>query len=461
MASTSLVQITKSRVVEKDQSMRSSGITLTPGMDICQTDLPLDWYQEEFKPYVDEYLALKDRKPETVLPWMDSYIVPALQHFGDKIMLLAHYYMGGEIVKLVERYGGKIADSYELAKQAVNNPTKKIFVESAVHFMAETIALLKHHDQNVWITNPKSGCTMEALAKEDMVLPLFDELIERYGEKLMVICYMNTSGRLKALAGMTGGAVCTSSNAGIIMQWARTQGKKILFVPDEHLGRNSGKKVGIAQDRMFLWPGGWEGAQASIAKLSAADMKRLDESELVLWGSFCGVHMVFNVPQVEWWRSQGYRVLVHPECRMEVVDAADGAGSTAYLWKAVLDGKPGDKLAIGTEGHFVRNARDVGKARGVEIVNLADVPAGVKGAPASLGCGCATMSRNDPPHLVAILDLLKKGKAPELNRVLPGDVVDENTGFRERLDANSQAQIARDARKSLQKMIELTEAAAK
>lgn len=456
----SLVAITKkNRTVDVDRSMQTSGITLTPGMNICQTDLPLDWYQQELKPYADEYLALPDRTPETVLPWMDSYILPALAHFGDEIMLLAHYYMGGEIVKLVERYGGKVADSYELAKQAQNNPQKKIFVESAVHFMAETIALLKHPDQSVWITNPKSGCTMEALAKEDMVLPLFDELVERYGEKLMVVCYMNTSGRLKALAGKTGGAVCTSSNAAVIMKWAREQGKKILFVPDEHLGRNSGKKVGITADKMFLWGGGWQGAQMSIAALSESERARLDQSELVLWGSYCGVHMVFKVPQIEYWRSQGYKVVVHPECTQEVVDAADGAGSTAYLWKALTDAKPGDKLAIGTEGHFVRNARDVARSKGVEVVNLADVPAHVKGTAASLGCGCATMSRNDPPHLVGILDLLKKGRPPELNRVEAGDVVDENTGFRERLDATSQAEIASDARKALQRMIELTEAA--
>lgn len=461
----SLVSITKKsiadRTVEVDRSMRTSGIALQPGMDICQSDLPLDWYQEELKPYAEEYLALPDRKPETVLPWMDRYILPALEHFKaadghSELMLLAHYYMGGEIVKLVERYGGRIADSYELAKQAHNNPRTRIFVESAVHFMAETIALLKHPHQEVWITNPKSGCTMEALAKEDMVLPLFEELLERYGDDIMVVCYMNTSGRLKALAGRTDGAVCTSSNAGIIMKWAKDQGKKIFFVPDEHLGRNSGKKVGIALDRMYLWQGGWPGAQATVAGLSAADKKRLDESELILWGSYCGVHMVFKVPQIEYWRSQGYRVLVHPECTMEVVDAADGAGSTNYLWKAVLDAKPGDKLAIGTEGHFVRNARDVARQRGVEVVNLADVPAHVKGA-ASLGCGCATMSRNDPPHLVGILDLLKKGKAPELNRVMAGDVVDEATGFRERLDPASREALAADARKALEKMIELTE----
>lgn len=459
MTTTGLVSITKkNRALDIDRSMQTSGITLTPGMNICQSDLPLDWYQAELKPYADEYLALPDRKPETVLPWLDSYVVPALKHFGDEIMLLAHYYMGGEIVKLVERYGGKIADSYELAKQAQNNPQKRIFVESAVHFMAETIAILKHAHQDVYITNPKSGCTMEALAKEDMVLPLFDELVERYGEKLMVVCYMNTSGRLKALAGKTNGAVCTSSNAGVIMKWAKDQGKKILFVPDEHLGRNSGKKVGIASDKMFLWKGGWEGSQMSVARLSEPERKRLDDSELILWGSFCGVHMVFKVPQIEYWRSQGYKVVVHPECTQEVVDAADGAGSTAYLWKALTDAKAGDKLAIGTEGHFVRNARDVAKAKGVEVVNLADVPAHVKGA-ASLGCGCATMSRNDPPHLAGVLDLLHKGKVPELNRVMPGDVVDEATGFRERLDQRSQGEIANDARKALQRMIELTEAA--
>lgn len=454
----SLVQIARKTTVDK--SMKSSGIVLTPGMDICQTDLPLDWYQEEFKPYVEEYLALPDRKPETVLPWMDRYVVPALDHFGPKLKLLAHYYMGGEIVKLVERYGGRIADSYELAKQAVLHPECEVFVESAVHFMAETIAILKHPHQSVWITNPKSGCTMEAMAKEDMVLPLFEDLFERYGDGLLVVCYMNTSGRLKALAGKTGGAVCTSSNAYVIMKWARGQGKKILFVPDRHLGENSGKKVGIADDRMFLWPGGWAGAQQAVGKLPPNELKRLDESELVLWGSLCGVHMVFTTAQVKFWKERGYQVVVHPESTRDVVEAADGSGSTAYLWKAVMDAAPGTKIAVGTEGHFVRNVRDAAKHKGVEVVNLADVPAQA-GGPGSIGCGCATMSRNDPPHLVALLDLLRRGKAPELNRVEAGDVVDESTGWRERVDDASRAEIAADARKALEKMIELTEAAAR
>ncbi len=449
----SLVQIKSKRTIEIDESMRSSGIVLKPGMDICQTDLPLDWYQDSFKPYVEEYLALPDRKPETVLPWMDRYIVPALDHFGDKLMLLAHYYMGGEIVKLVERYGGRIADSYELALQAERRPEVELFVESAVHFMAETIAILKHPHQKVYITNPKSGCTMEALAKEDMVLPLFDELHARYGDDLMVICYMNTSGRLKALAGRTGGAVCTSSNAKTIMEWAVTQNKKIFFVPDQHLGRNSGKKVGITEAETFLFGGGWEGANLSLASLSTADKQRLDNSRRLVWGSCCCVHTVFQTSHVQHWKERGYKVLVHPECTVDVVDAADGAGSTKYLWNALQEAKPGDKLAIGTEGNFVRNAIDYAKDKGVTVVNMADVPG------TSLGCGCATMSRNDPPHLVAMLDLLRQGKAPALNQVEAGDVVDEVTGRRERLDDASRAQLAKEARASLETMIRLTEAA--
>ena len=165
-------------------TVRPSGIVLRPELPICQTDLPLDWYQEEFKSYAEEYIALPDRKPETVLPWLDKYALPALDHFGDALLLVAHYYMGGEIVKLVERYGGKVADSYLLALQAVRHPEKKVIVESAVHFMAEAIAILKApDDQTVYITNPKAGCTMEMLAKE-LHGPAggFDWLWERYGD---------------------------------------------------------------------------------------------------------------------------------------------------------------------------------------------------------------------------------------------------------------------------------------
>lgn len=425
-------------------------------MNICQTDLPLDWYQEEFKPYAEEYQRLPDRRPGTVLPWLDRYAKPALDHFGDSLLLVAHFYMGGEIVKLVERYGGAVSDSYQLALQAARNPHKKVIVESAVHFMAESIAILAHEDQSVWITNPKAGCTMEMLAKDYMVEPVAEQLIERYGDDLLVVAYMNTGGRIKALAGRTGGAVCTSSNAPKIVDWARKKGKKILFVPDQHLGRNTAAKLGMDLSKVVALPdpqvarGGFKVDDRTVE----GGMAALDRAEMILWGSFCGVHTVFSPAHVQYWRERGYTVLVHPESKLEVVQAADGSGSTNFLWEALMKAPTGSKLAIGTEGHFVRNAREQGRQRGVEVVHLADIPDPKYG---SMGCGCATMSRNDPPHLAGMLDLLRKGTPPAINRVYAGDVVDEETGALDRLKQAERAELIRNARLSLQRMIDITE----
>jgi quinolinate synthase len=436
-----------------NRSTFPSGIQIVPDMPLCQQDLPLDTYQDEFKPYAEEYLALPDRLPETVLPWMDRYIRPALNAFGPSLMLLAHYYMGGEIVKLVERYGGRIADSYELALQTREHPEVKTFVESAVHFMAEAIAILAADGQEVWITNPKSGCTMEMMAKEHMIEPVFDVLHSRYGDDLLMVAYMNTSGRVKALAGKTGGSVCTSSNAKAVLGWALGQDRKVFFVPDQHLGRVAAGWAGLGDDELFLWGGADEGARQTPAAMSPAERKRLDEARMILWGGYCGVHTVFTTGQVAYWRERGFEVHVHPECPQSVVAVADGAGSTKYLWNRVMSAPRGARLAIATEGHFVRNAREQAALRGVEVVNVADVPTGPD---ASFGCGCATMSRNDPPHLVAILDLLRRGEGPDLNRVLAGDLVNEFTGERTRLKEDERAELVRDARRSLERMIEVT-----
>jgi quinolinate synthase len=435
----------------------SSGIVLRPELPICQTDLPLDWYQAEFKSYAEEYLALPDRKPGTVLPWLDRYAIPAVRHFGDSLLLLAHFYMGGEIVKLVERYGGKIADSYALALQAARNPEKRVIVESAVHFMAESIAILARDDQSVWITNPKAGCTMEMLAKDWMVLPAAEQLIARYGDDLAVVAYMNTGGRIKALAGRTGGAVCTSSNAHKVVAAIRRAGKRILFVPDHHLGRNTAWKLGLDLARVvqLAEPREWAAGLRLDDRSAPGGLAALDRAEMILWGSSCGVHTVFRREHVEWWKRHGWTVYVHPESPLEVVQAADGAGSTDFLWKAIAAAPAGSKLAIGTEGHFVRNAREQARLRGVEVLHLTEIPA--PGYPTA-GCGCATMSRNDPPHLAGMLDLLRKGTPPDLNRVLAGDAVDEVSGRRDRLDAAERAELVLHARAALERMIAITEA---
>ncbi|HEM1533342.1 TPA: quinolinate synthase NadA [Legionella pneumophila] len=424
-------------------------------MAICQSDYPLDWYQEDFIPYAQEYQALPDRKLTTVLNWMKPYLTKAQNHFGNKLLLLAHYYMGGEIVRLIEQFGGKIGDSYQLALMAANNPEKSVIVESAVHFMAESISILANENQHVYITNPKSGCTMEMLAKDFMVEPAFLDLNERYGaENILPVCYMNTSGRVKAMTGAQGGAVCTSSNVKKIFQWAQKQNKKILFIPDQHMGENVAYWLGIKN--LAYWPGGTAGANYSLPEQDKKTLKQFDKAELILFASQCAVHTHYQPEMCDYWKSQGYTTIVHPECRNDVIKVADYSGSTAFIWDLVVDDKAGTKsYAIGTENHMVENLKQYCKNLGIRVVNLAEAPQ--KDTEKGVGCGCATMSRNDPPHLVALLDLLRQGKSMPYNEVKAGDVVNEFTGTRNRLPVNDQQWVINNAKKALEMMINITE----
>ncbi|MGE3919346.1 MAG: quinolinate synthase NadA [Gammaproteobacteria bacterium] len=422
-------------------------------MEICQSDYPTDWYQEEFLPYAEEYQQLPDRDLVTVLAWMKPYFEKAIDHFGDALLLLAHYYMGGDIVRMVKELGGEIGDSYQLALMAVNHPEKKVIIESAVHFMAESISILANKDQTVCITNPKSGCTMEMLAKDFMVAPAFKGLNERYGdENILPVCYMNTSGRIKAMTGAQGGAVCTSSNVKKIFAWALAQNKKILFIPDRHMGENVARWLNIPDKKIAYWPAGEEGARYGLKNLDQKSIAHFDQSQLILFASQCGVHTYYTPEMIAYWHKEGYNVVVHPECRKEVVAAADACGSTAFIYDYVGKDRAGTgKYAVGTENHMVKNLKE--EFRNLQIVNLGDVP----NITAKMGCGCATMSRNDPPHLVALLDLLRLGKIPEFNIVRPGDVVNEFTGTRQRLDEAGQAWIINNAKRALEKMISITE----
>lgn len=426
-------------------------------MRICQSDYPLDWYQPEFAPYAEEYLALPDRKLTTILAWMKPYVTRAQQHFGDKLLLLAHYYMGGEIVRLIEQFGGQIGDSYQLALKAAQQPEKSIIVESAVHFMAESISILANPGQHVYITNPKSGCTMEMLAKDFMVEPAFLDLNERYGaENILPVCYMNTSGRVKAMTGAQGGAVCTSSNVKKIFSWALAQNKKILFIPDQHMGENVAMWLGI--ENIAYWPGGTAGAQYSLMDQDNTTIEKFDKASLILFGSECAVHTHYTREMCEYWHDKGYTSIAHPECRNEVIRVAQHHGSTAFIWDHVIHDRSGTKkYAIGTENHMVENLKQACKPLGIEVVNLAEAPK--KDHEPGMGCGCATMSRNDPPHLVALLDLLRQDKAPQYNEVKAGDVVNEFTGTRKRLTSKGQQWVIDNARKALIQMIRITEQA--
>ena len=442
---------TSSKIYQPEKTL----MKITNDMSICQSDYPLDWYQSEFAPYAEEYMALPDRKLTTVLAWMTPYLKKAQDHFGEKLLLLAHYYMGGDIVRLVEQFGGIIGDSYQLALMAANNPQKSVIIESAVHFMAESISILANDHQQVFITNPKSGCTMEMLAKDFMVEPAFLDLNERYGaENILPVCYMNTSGRVKAMTGAQGGAVCTSSNVKKIFQWAQAQNKKILFIPDQHMGENVAYWLGIKS--IAYWPGGTAGAQYSLPAQNQETLRKFDQADLVLFASQCAVHTHYQPEMCEYWHSQGYATVVHPECRNTVIRVAQHAGSTAFIWDYVTKDKAGtQRYAIGTENHMVENLKQHCKSLGITVVNLAEAPK--KNDEKGIGCGCATMSRNDPPHLVALVDLLRQGKTLAYNEVKAGDVVNEFTGTRERLKESEQQWVIDNAKKALQMMINITE----
>ena len=429
---------------------------ITNDMRICQSDYPIDWYQEAFIPYAEEYQSLPDRKLTTVLDWMSPYIRKAQDHFGDQLLLLAHYYMGGDIVRLIEQFDGLIGDSYQLALMAAEHPEKSVIVESAVHFMAESISILAKPHQQVYITNPKSGCTMEMFAKDFMVEPAFLDLNERYGaENILPVCYMNTSGRVKAMTGAQGGAVCTSSNVLKIFKWALQQNKKILFIPDQHMGENVAWWLGIKE--LAYWPGGSKGAQYSLIEQDANTLKQFDDSKIILFASECAVHTHFKPEMCDDWKSKGYATVVHPECRNDVIRKACHHGSTAFIWNHVTKDLSGTgKYAIGTENHMVENLKQYCKNLNIEVVNLAEQPSD-NSANTQVGCGCATMSRNDPPHLVALLDLLRKGNDLSYNQVKAGDIVHEFSGARQRLSSKDQDWVITNARKALQMMIDITE----
>ncbi|MBA2648100.1 MAG: quinolinate synthase NadA [Legionella sp.] len=442
----------------KNSQIYTPDTTIMPvrnDMRICQSDYPLDWYQPDFIPYAEAYQALPDRKLTTVLAWMRPYIEKAQDHFGNQMLLLAHYYMGGDIVRLIEQFGGIIGDSYQLALTAANNPEQSIIIESAVHFMAESISILAHENQRVYITNPKSGCTMEMLAKDFMVEPAFIDLNERYGsENIIPICYMNTSGRIKAMTGAQGGAVCTSSNVKKIFQWAQKQNKKILFIPDKHMGENVAYWLGIKD--IAYWPGGTAGAQYSLANVDKKTLSTFDKAQLFLFSSQCAVHTHYTAQMCDYWHSLNYTTIAHPECRNEVIRIANQAGSTAFIWDFVVQDRAKTKrYAIATENHMVKNLKQFCKPLGIDVVNLAQAPQ--KNDEPGMGCGCATMSRNDPPHLVALVDLLRQGKSLPYNEVKPGDDVNEFSGIRNRLSTQDQQWVTDNAKKALNMMIDITE----
>lgn len=313
---------------------------------------------------------------------------------GERVVVMGHFYQRDEVIQ----YADFVGDSFQLAQAAKMRPAAEAIVFCGVHFMAETADMLSGARQSVILPNLAAGCSMADMADLDSVMACWEELEEMYGTasnaegKIPVIpvTYMNSSAALKGFCGEHGGIVCTSSNAAKVLEWAFERGERVLFFPDQHLGRNTAKKMGIGMEQMPTWN--------PNKALGGNTASGLQDAKVLLWHGFCSVHKRFTVGQIEQARREfpGVRVIVHPECPMEVVDAADESGSTDYIVKAIAAAPAGSTFAIGTEVNLV--TRLAGQHPEHRIFCLDPVI-----------CPCSTMYRIHPGYLAWVLESLEKG----------------------------------------------------
>jgi quinolinate synthase len=316
---------------------------------------------------------------------LEDRITAAKRRLGDKVVILGHHYQRDEVV----RHADFLGDSYKLSKQA-SETVADFIVFCGVHFMAESADVLGKANQRVILPDLGAGCSMSDMADIDQVEEAWAELQEMFGDTFIPITYMNSSAAIKAFCGRHGGLVCTSSNASEAFRWARERKPRILFLPDEHLGRNTGAALGIGLDEMSLW-------QPLIAVDEARAFIKKD-TPLVLWKGYCSVHQRFTESQVSRVKSEfpGIKVIVHPECPYEVCQAADSVGSTEHILKAVTDAPAGSKWAVGTEIHMVHRLAENNPDK--LVISLQQNV-----------CACSTMYRIDPVHLCWVLENLADG----------------------------------------------------
>jgi quinolinate synthase len=336
---------------------------------------------------LENYLALPDHT-------MDARIAAARKQLGATTILLGHHYQRDEVIRFADYTG----DSYKLSKIAAETGARYI-VFCGVHFMAESADVLGHDDQQVILPDLNAGCSMADMAEISQVEDCW-ETLERCGlaAETIPITYMNSTAAIKAFCGERGGLVCTSSNAGAAFRWGFARGKRVLFLPDQHLGRNTGHSMQIPFEEMPVWdPWGLQGGQTKAG---------LESSRILLWKGHCSVHQRFLPSHVDQVRAKypGIRVIVHPECRWEVCQKADALGSTEQLIKIVEDAPSGAMFAIGTEIHLVNRLGKRFASENKRIITLDDT-----------GCLCTTMYRISPQHLAWALENLVAGRV--VNRI--------------------------------------------
>jgi quinolinate synthase len=341
----------------------------------------------ERQPLPDRYVGLSDAE-------MDRRIAAAKARLGRRVVILGHHYQRDEVMRFAD-YSG---DSYKLAQQVSKHPDAEFIVFCGVHFMAESADVLSADHQQVILPDLAAGCSMADMADPDQLEMCWSDLEQMGISGVVPVTYINSAASIKAFCGERGGVVCTSSNAAATLAWAFARGERVLFLPDQHLGRNTAYKMGIALDRMVVWDPAeiWGGLDPDAAR----------RARMLLWKGHCSVHTRFTVRQIETMRAKhpGIRVIVHPEVPWEVVQAADDSGSTEYIISQVKNSPAGSVWAVGTEIHLVhRLASQVQPQRTVFSLD-------------QFGCLCSTMFRVSPNHLLWTLEGLVDGEVH--NRVV-------------------------------------------
>ena len=329
----------------------------------------------------EKYLGLPDDE-------MDRRIAAARATLGKRLVILGHHYQRDEVIKFADYTG----DSFRLARQVPQRPEADYIVFCGVHFMAESADILSAPHQQVILPDLAAGCSMADMVEPEQLETCWEELQQMGISGIVPVTYINSAASIKSFVGERGGTVCTSSNATATLKWAFERGDRILFMPDQHLGRNTAYQLGVPLDRMVVW-----NPNEVFGGLDPEDVRR---AKMILWKGHCSVHERFTAKQIEAVRKQhpGIRVIVHPEVPWDVVQAADDNGSTEYILKTVRESAPGSVWAVGTEVHLVnRLAHEV--APGKTVISLDQ-----------FGCLCSTMFRVSPNHLLWILEELVEGR---------------------------------------------------
>lgn len=327
-------------------------------------------------------------------------IVEARHRLGDRVLILGHFYQRDEIIEHADFVG----DSFQLARNAADRPDVDHIVFCGVHFMAETADILSTPSQTVTLPNMAAGCSMADMASIEQVERCWNRLTDICGtgrdedgrQQIIPVTYMNSSAAIKAFCGRHGGIVCTSSNARSVLEWSYQRGRRVLFLPDQHLGRNTALAMGIPLDRMAMWN--------PMRPDGGSDDGSYSTASIILWKGFCSVHQRFTVEQIARARRAypDVRVVVHPECSMDVVNAADGVGSTAYIVHEIDRAPAGSAIAVGTEINLVNRLAAEHPDKTVFCLD-------------PVVCPCSTMYRIHPAYLAWALDGLVAGTV--VNRI--------------------------------------------